>query len=134
MVASQVLSPPPTANFHCSPFGSIRMINNLNWLVKKSIDEFVSPDDFSLTYTSVDYFSISLAFGRRSSMYLYNQFADTLEYIAKNRGSSELLDHYMDNSFTVQSSAKFLWKSDIIFQETANVAGWELQRLKCTLS
>ncbi len=53
--------------------------------------------------------------------------------MAKYRGSSELPDHYVDDSFTVESSAKILQESDIIFKETATVAGWELQLQKCTL-
>ncbi len=37
----------------------------------------------------------------------------------------------MDDSFTVESSAKLLRKSDIIFQETTTLAGWELQFQTC---
>ncbi len=37
----------------------------------------------------------------------------------------------MDDSFTVESSAKLLRKSDIIFQETTTLAGWELQLQTC---
>ncbi len=51
----------PPANFHCSPLsvmaqksGGICIINDLSWTVKKSINEFVSPDDFSLSYMSVN--------------------------------------------------------------------------------
>ncbi len=35
-------------------FGSICIINDLSWPLKTSINEFVSPDDFSLIYMSVD--------------------------------------------------------------------------------
>ncbi len=128
----------------------MRIINNLSWPVKKSINEFVHPNDFSLSYTSVDgavrriqifddpyiskqdiasafthiivhpsdwnllgfkwhdqyYFSMCLVFGCGSSPFLYNQFADTLKFMAKSRGSSNLLDHYVDDSFTVEESAK----------------------------
>ncbi len=34
--------------------GGIRSINNLSWPVKKSINEFVPPDDFLLSYMSVN--------------------------------------------------------------------------------
>ncbi len=34
--------------------GGIRIINDLSWPVKKSINKFVPPDDFSLSYKSVD--------------------------------------------------------------------------------
>ncbi len=175
---------PPLTNFRCSPLGAvpkksggIRIINDLSWQVKKSINEFVSPDDFSLSYMSVDaavrriqlfddpyiskhdiasaftyiivhtsdwnllgfkwrnqyYFSMCLVFDCRSSPFLYNQFADALEFMAKSRGSSNLLDHYVDGSFTVEASAKKLRNSDLIFQETATKAGWELQHKKCTM-
>ncbi len=136
----------------------ICIVNDLSWSVKKSVNEFVSPDHFSLTYTSIDtavwhiqlfdnhnitkkdivsasthiivhsidwhllgfkwqnnyYFSMILVFGCHSWPYLYNKFTDALLYMAKNRGSSELLDHDVDDSFTIKSSAKFLsthlWK------------------------
>ncbi len=52
---------PPLTNFRCSPLGAvpkksggIRIINDLSWPVKKSINEFVSPNDFLLSYTSGD--------------------------------------------------------------------------------
>ncbi len=61
VVTSQGLSPTPLADFRCSPLvavpiksDGIRIINNLSWSVKISIDEFVSSDDFLLSYTSVD--------------------------------------------------------------------------------
>ncbi len=50
--------------------------------------------------------------------------------MAKSRGSSNLLDHYVDDSFMVESSALTLHNSDLIFQETATIAGWELQHKK----
>ncbi len=34
--------------------GGIKMINDLSWVVKKSINKFLSPNDFSLSYTSFD--------------------------------------------------------------------------------
>ncbi len=34
--------------------GCIRIINDLSWPIKKSINEFVPANDFSLSYTSVD--------------------------------------------------------------------------------
>ncbi len=108
----------------------------------------MSPDDFSLSYTSVNmevrriqlfddpciskqdiasafthiivhlsdcnlqgfkwhdqyYFSMCLVFGCCSSPFLYNQFADALEFMVKRRGSSNLLKHYIDDSFTVEAS------------------------------
>ncbi len=181
---SQDLSFPPLTNFRFSPLGSvatksggIRIINDLSWPVKKSINKFVPPDDFSHSYTSVNvavrriqlfddpyisnqdiasafthiivhpsdwnllgfkwydqyYFSMCLVFGCHSSPILYNQFADALEFMAKSRGSSNLLDHYVDDSFPVKESAKKLRNTDLIFQETATKAGWELQHKKCTM-
>ncbi len=92
-------------------------------------DIIVHPSDWHLLgfkWQNNNYFSMCLVFGCSSSPYLYNQFADALEYMAKYRGSSELRDHYMDDSFIIELSAKFLRESDIIFQETATLAGWEL--------
>ncbi len=129
--------------------GSIRIINDLIWRVKKSINEFVPPNDFTLFYKSVDvavrriqlfddpyiskqdiastlthiivhpdwnllgfkwhdqyYFSICLVFGCRSSPFLYNHFADALEFMAKSRGSSNLLNYYVDDNFRVEASVK----------------------------
>ncbi len=74
-----------------------------------------------------------LVFGCRSSPFLYNQFADALEFMAKSSGSSKLLDHYIDDSFMVEFAALTLHNSDLIFQETATIAGWELQRKKCNV-
>ncbi len=53
--------------------------------------------------------------------------------MAKSRDSSNLLDHYVDDSFMVEESVKKLRNSDLIFQETATKAGWELQHNKCTM-
>ncbi len=50
--------------------------------------------------------------------------------MAKSRGSSNLLNHYVDDSFTVESSALTLRNRDLIFQETATL---ELQHQKCTM-
>ena len=177
-------SSPPLTNFRCSPLGAIpkksggvRIINDLSFPSTKSINDFISTDDFALSYTSVDaavsrillfqdpyiskqdvasafthiivhpsdwhllgfkwqgmyYFSMCLVFGCRSSPYLFNLYADALEYMAKARGSSQMLDHYVDDSFTVEGSYDLLRNSDLIFQKTATLAGWELQPNKCTL-
>ncbi len=65
------------------------------------------------------YFSMCLVFSCHSSPYLYNQFVDSLEYMAKYRGNSELLAHHMDESFNMESFEKvtkyskklLLWKA-----------------------
>ncbi len=176
---------PPLTKCLCSPLGrapkigGIRIINDLCWPVKKSINKFVLPDDFSLSYTSVDvavwhiqlfddpyinkqdiasafthiivhpsdwnllgfkwhdqyYFSMCLVFGCRSSSFLYNQFADTLEFMAKSRGSRKLLNHYLDDSFTVEESAKKLCNSDLFFQETSTKVGgsYNTKNVQCLL-
>ncbi len=74
-----------------------------------------------------------LVFGFCSSPFLYYQFADAIEFMAKSMGSSNLLDHYVDDSFMVEASAQKLHNSDLIFQEIATKAGWELQHKKCTM-
>ena len=177
-------SSPPFADFRCSPLGAvpkksggIRIINDLSWPPTKSVNEFISREQFSLSYTSVDaaveriqffsdpfiskqdiasafthiivhpsdwhllgfkwlgkyYFSMCLVFGCCSSPFNFNLYADALEYMAKSRGSSEHLDHYVDDSFTVGPTFDLLRLSDLIFQETATLAGWELQHEKCTM-
>ena len=96
----------------------------------------VHPSDWHLLgfkWLGKYYFSMCLVFGCRSSPFNFNIYADALEYMAKSRGCSEHLDHYVDDSFTVAGSYDLLRRSDIIFQETATLAGWELQREKCTM-
>ncbi len=44
--------------------------------------------------------------------------------MAKSKGSSNLLDHYIDDSFLVEASVKKLRNSDLIFQKTATKVGW----------
>ncbi len=55
-----------------------------------------------------------LIFVCHSLPFLYYQFADALESMAKSRGSSKVLDYYVDHSFTVDSSALTLPNSDLI--------------------
>ncbi len=50
--------------------------------------------------------------------------------MATSRSSSNLLDHYVDDSFTVELSALTHHNSYLIFQETTTMASWELQHKK----
>ena len=51
-----------STNFHCSPLGAfkrnditkVRVIHDLSWPPKKSINDFISKDDFSMTYSTID--------------------------------------------------------------------------------
>ncbi len=83
-------------------------------------DPYISKQDIASTFTHIivhprywnllgfkwhdkNYFSICLVFGCCSSSSLYSQFADALKFIAKGRDSSNLLNHYVDDSFMVES-------------------------------
>ena len=152
--AGRILGPfdsRPLTNLRCSGVGVVpkkhnkwRMIMHLSAPVGKSINDFISRDDFSLHYTSTDdavklllslgkgarmakvdlksafrmvpvrkqdwqylgikwrdkfYVDTCLSFGLRSAPYLFNQFADALEWILQENYGLQWLIHYLDDYF-----------------------------------
>ena len=63
----------------------------------------VRPADWHLLGTSWEglyFMELKLPFELRSSVYIFNSFADALEWILKNRYLLESLSHYLDDFFT----------------------------------
>ena len=61
------------------------------------------PDDWHLLGTSWNglyFIELRLPFRLRSSVYIFNSFADALEWILKNKYLLEWLSHYLDDFFT----------------------------------
>ena len=150
--AGRVLGPfptPPMENLKCSGVGVVpkkngkwRMIHHLSAPAGRSINDFISKDEFSLHYSSVDdatsilsrlgkgallakvdlkaafrmvpvhrndwellgihwrhsyYLDTCLPFGLRSAPYLFNQFAEALQWILQNNYGLQWLIHYLDD-------------------------------------
>ena len=71
-------------------------------------------------------------FGLRSSPYNYNLIADAVEFIALSRGAGPHLRHYLDDSVVIASNYSACKRKLEIFNETATLAGLEIQTDKCT--
>ena len=139
----------PIENLKCSGVGVVpkkngkwRMIHHLSAPEGQSINDFISKEDFSLHYSSVDdatsilselgkgallakvdlkaafrmvpvhktdwellgihwkqayYVDTCLPFGLRSAPYLFNQFAEALQWILQNNHGLQWLIHYLDD-------------------------------------
>ncbi len=79
------------------------------------------------------YYAFSvLPFGCRASPKLFDTLACGLEYMAKNRGTCNYTCHYLDDTFTCNSTRESCQASIDIFNETARLAGFTVQEDKCT--
>ena len=150
--AGRLLGPfntPPLPNLKCSGIGAVpkkdgkwRMIYHLSAPAGQSINDYISKEDFSLHYSSVDdatsvlsklgrgallakvdlksafrmvpvhgedwellglywkqafYVDTCLPFGLRSAPFLFNQFAEALQWILKSNYGFRWLIHYLDD-------------------------------------
>ena len=155
-LASRILGPfssRPIKNLKCSGLGAVpkkggkwRMILHLSAPLGKSINDYISKENFSLHYTSVDdaihmlsalgkgalmakvdlksafrmvpvrrqdwellgmkwkeayYIDTCLPFGLRSAPYLFNQFAEALQWILQHNYGLQWLIHYLDDYLIV---------------------------------
>ena len=143
---------PPIHPLHCSPLGAVpkkhqswRLILDLSSPKGKSVNEHISREDYSVTFTKFDdavylvkkagkgelmakldikhafrivpvypddwdllgtcwqgqfYVELHLPFGCRSSVVIFNTFADTLAWILRVKYLIEMLVHYLDDFFT----------------------------------
>ena len=78
------------------------------------------------------YASACLPFGLRSSPALFDIFARGLEFMSISRGMSPGSIHYLDDTLTSGSCAAECERSIQIFNQTAQLAGFDLQIEKCT--
>ena len=63
----------------------------------------VHPDDWDLLRTcwvGLYFVELRLPFGDRSSVYIFNSFADTLTWILRVKHTVDKLVHYLDDFFT----------------------------------
>ncbi len=79
------------------------------------------------------YASACLPFGLRSSPALFDQFARGLEFMCISRGASISTLHYLDDTLTACQSEIECARSIQVINETARLAGFDLQAEKCTL-
>ena len=143
---------PPFENFRCSPLGAVpkkdgthRLIIDLSSPSGLSINDFISKEDYSVTFSKFDdvvsmvkslgksalmakldikhafrlcpvspidwhllgthwegfyFIELRLPFGLRSSVFIFNSFADALEWILRNKYYLKVLSHYLDDFFT----------------------------------
>ena len=75
------------------------------------------------------YVDLVLPFGLRSSPKLFNDFADGLEYIMKNRGASSIV-HYLDDFFTCDTDLDQCRKNLDIMSSACIDIGFSLQPSK----
>ncbi len=78
------------------------------------------------------YASACLPFGLRASPFRFDEFARGLEYMAIKRGTSVGTLHYLDDTLTTGATPIECAHSIDVFNETARLAGFNLQTDKCT--
>ena len=144
---------PSFENFRCSQLGAVpkkdgthHLITDLSSANGLSINDFISKEDYSVTFSKFDdvvsivkslgksalmakldimhafrlcpvspvdwhllgsthwegfyFIELRLPFGLHSSVFIFNSFADALEWILRNKYYLKVLSHYLDDFFT----------------------------------